>query len=294
MSDYVIISDSTCDLSQELVDKLGVIIQPMTFTICDKEYKNYPDEREMKLEDFYALMNEGHMGKTAQLNIVDVEEFYTPYLEKGLDILSIAFSSGLSGSCNAIRLAVQELSEKFPERKIIVIDSLQASTGEGLLVYEAACNKNNGMSLEENANYLEGIKLNVRAWFTVSQLETLRKGGRLSNPAAFAAKLLNIKPVLHVDDEGHLKAVYKKMGRKLALKQIVESSITGYDKSKKHVTFITHADCEDDALKVKEMLNEAYKKENIESEIFINKIGPVIGSHSGPGTLAIFTVGDKR
>lgn len=294
MNDYVIISDSTCDLSQELVDELKVAIQPMSFTICDKEYKNYPDEREMKLEDFYNLMNEGHMGKTAQLNIIDVENFFTPYLEKELDILCVAFSSGLSGSCNSIRLAAQELSEKFPQRKIIVVDSLQASTGEGLLVYEAAINKNNGMTIEENAKSLESMKLNVRAWFTVSQLETLRRGGRLSNAAAFAAKLLNIKPVLHVDDEGHLKAVYKKMGRKLALKQLIESSIDEYDKEGNHVTFVSHANCEADALKVKEMLEEAYKKENINSKILISKIGPVIGSHAGPGTLAVFTIGDKR
>lgn len=294
MKDYVIISDSTCDLSQEIVDRLGVIIQPMTFTICDKEYKNYPDEREMKLEDFYALMNEGHMAKTAQLNILDVEEFFTPYLEQGLDILCVAFSSGLSGSCNAIRLASQELLEKYPDRKIKIVDSLQASSGEGLLVYEAVVNKNNGMSLDENAQKLEDIKQNVRAWFTVSQLETLRKGGRLSNAAAFAAKLLNIKPVLHVDNEGHLKAVYKKMGRKMALKQLIEASLDGYKKDEEHVTFISHADCEEEVLKLKSMLLEAYEKENIKSEIIICKIGPVIGAHSGPGTIAIFTIGDKR
>lgn len=294
MSAYVIISDSTCDLSQEIVDRLGVIIQPMTFTICDKEYKNYPDEREMKLEEFYALMNEGYMAKTAQLNIIDVEEFFTPYLEQGLDILCIAFSSGLSGSCNAIRLAAQELLEKYPERKIKIVDSLQASSGEGLLVYEAIVNKNNGMSLDENAQKLEDIKQNVRAWFTVSQLETLRKGGRLSNAAAFAAKLLNIKPVLHVDSEGHLKAVYKKMGRKMALKQLIESSLDGYKKDEVHVTFISHADCEEEVLKLKSMLEEEYEKENIKSEIIICKIGPVIGAHSGPGTIAIFTFGDKR
>lgn len=294
MADYIIISDSTCDLSQEIIDEIGVSIQPMTYTICDKEYKNYPDERDMKLEDFYALMDEGHMAKTAQLNIVDVEEFFTPYLEKGLDILCVAFSSGLSGSCNAIRLAANELVEKYPDRKIRIVDSLQASTGEGLLVYEAVLNKKNGMSLDENASKLEAVKQNVRAWFTVSQLETLRRGGRLSNAAAFAAKILNIKPVLHVDEEGHLKAVYKKMGRKMALKQLVESSLDGYDKTIEHVTFVSHAACEEEALKVKEMLEEAYKNENISSKVILCKIGPVIGAHSGPGTIAIFTFGDKR
>lgn len=294
MADYIIISDSTCDLSQEIIDEIGVSIQPMTFTICDKEYKNYPDERDLKLEDFYALMDEGHMAKTAQLNIVDVEEFFTPYLEKGLDILCVAFSSGLSGSCNAIRLAANELVEKYPDRKIRIVDSLQASTGEGLLVYEAVLNKKNGMSLDENASKLEAVKQNVRAWFTVSQLETLRRGGRLSNAAAFAAKILNIKPVLHVDEEGHLKAVYKKMGRKMALKQLVESSLDGYDKTIEHVTFVSHAACEEEALKVKEMLEEAYKNENISSKVILCKIGPVIGAHSGPGTIAIFTFGDKR
>lgn len=294
MDNYVIITDSTCDLSQDHVDRMNVYVQPMTFTIKNKEYKNYLDQRELSLDEFYKMLDEGEMAKTAQLNINSVKEFFKPFLEDGKDILSIAFSSGLSGSCNAIRLAIEELLEEYPERKIRLVDSLQASAGEGYLVIEAYNNKKNGMLLDDNADKLEKDKLHIRAWFTVSQLETLRRGGRLSNSAAFAAKLLNIKPVLHVDDEGHLKAVYKKMGRKMAMRQVVSSSIEGYDKNNEHLTIIVHAYCEDEALKLKEMLEEAYKENGITSDIVICKIGPVIGAHCGAGTLAIFTYGDRR
>lgn len=294
MDNYVIISDSTCDLTQKMVDEIDVEVLPLTFSICGKEYKNYLDEREFQLDDFYSLMNKGEMAKTAQINVVDAIEFLKPILDNGNDVLFIAFSSGLSGSCNAIRLASEQLLDEYKERKIKIVDSLCASSGEGLLIYEAYENKKAGMSLEENFEAIEKLKFNVRHWFTVSQLETLRRGGRLSNAAAFAAKLLNIKPVLHVDDEGHLKAVYKKMGRKLAIKQLIESSINGYDMSKEHLTLISHADCIDDANKLKEMLEIEYNKNNIKSKIIICKIGPVIGAHAGPGTLALFTIGDKR
>ncbi len=294
MDNYVIITDSTCDLTQELVDEMNIHVQPMTFTIKNKEYKNYLDERELSLDDFYSMMSNGEMAKTAQLNINDIKEFFKPFLEDGKDILCVAFSSGLSGSYNAIRLAAEDLLEDYPDRKIRVVDSLQASSGEGLLVITACKNKENGMSLDENADNLEICKHNVRAWFTVSQLETLRRGGRLSNAAAFAAKLLNIKPVLHVDAEGHLKAVYKKMGRKMALKQLIESSLEGFDNSKGNLTLISHAYCEEEALKVKEMLEKAFNENKIKSDIIVCKIGPVIGAHSGPGTIAVFTFGDKR
>lgn len=294
MGDYIIISDSTCDLSQQMADELGVPIQPMTFTINHKEYKNYLDERELSLVDFYNFIKEGQMGTTTQLNMVDIINFFTPYLEKGLDILCIAFSSGLSGSCNAIRMAKDELLEQYPNRKILVVDSLCASAGEGLLIYQAVNNKNAGMDIESNANALDKFKYKIRHWFTVDQLDTLRKGGRLSGTAAFAAKLLNIKPVLNVDDDGHLKAVYKKVGRKMAIRQLVESTISGYDKTQEYITIISHADCEEEANKLKALLETAYKENNITSKIIITKIGPVIGSHAGPGTLALFTIGDKR
>lgn len=294
MSDYVIISDSTCDLTDELVKDWNIEIQPMTFRVNGNEYKNYFDERELPLKEFYDFMRQGQIATTAQLNVIDVEDFFKPYLEKGLDILCIAFSSGLSGSYNAIRLAKDELLEQYPNRKICVVDSLCASAGEGLLVYQAVCNKNNNMSLEENANHLDKFKFKIRHWFTVDDIDTLKRGGRLSNASVFVAKALKIKPVLNVDDEGHLKAIYKKIGRKMAIRQLVDSTIIDYDKTQDYITLISHGDCLEDAEYLKQLLEDAYKKNDINSKIYISKIGPVIGAHSGPGTLALFTVGSKR
>ncbi len=294
MDDYIIISDSTCDLTQEIVDELDVAIQPMTFTIQNKEYKNYLDEHEMPLSNFYDLMRKKEIATTTQLNMIEIEEFFTPYLEKGLNILCIAFSSGLSGSYNAICLVKKNLEEKYPKQKIVVIDSLCASAGEGVLIFQAAKNKKSGMSLEENAGMLEKYKFKIRHWFTVDDIDTLRRGGRLTGAKAVAAKMLNIKPVLNVDNDGHLKAIYKKIGRKMAIRQLVASTLKEYDKENGDITIISHADCLEDALELKKLLEEEYKKENITSKIIITKIGPVIGSHSGPGTLALFTIGEGR
>lgn len=294
MTDYVIISDSTCDLTQEIVDECNVHIQPLTFQIQNNEYKNYLDEREIKLSDFYDLMRKGEMVSTAQLNSVEVQNFFEPFLQKNLDILCVAFSSGLSGTYNSIRLASEELLEKYPGRKICIVDSLCASGGEGVLVYQAIVNKENGFSLEENFEHLESFKLKIRHWFTVDDIDTLKRGGRLTGAKAFAAKMLNIKPVLNVDNEGHLKAVYKKVGRKVAIRQLVQSSMDGYDKTGDFITIISHADCEADAQTLKNMLTKEYQQNGINSRIIITKIGPVIGSHSGPGTLALFTIGANR
>ncbi len=294
MCNYVIVSDSTCDLTDELTSKWDVKIQPMTFRINDNEYKNYFDERDISLKDFYDKMRAGNNASTSQLNTVEVEDFFRPYLKEGKDILCIAFSSGLSGSYNSIRIAKDLLLEEYPERKIIIVDSLCASAGEGLLVYEAAKNRNKGLSLEDNAKNLEEFKFKIQHWFTVYDIDTLRRGGRLSNSTAFVAKMLNIKPVLNVDNEGHLQAIYKKVGRKVAMRQLIDSTIAGYNKMEENITIISHADCKEDAELLKNMLEKAYVNEGIKSEIYITKIGPVIGSHAGPGTLALFTVGHKR
>lgn len=293
MDNYVIITDSTCDLTDELAKSLDINVQPMTFIIDNKEYKNYFDEREMPLSEFYSEMRKAKIAKTAQLNIVDVENYFRPFLEKGLDILNICFSSALSGTYNAMNLAKEELLEEFPDRKIFIVDSLNASTGEGILAYSAALNKKNNMSLEDNVNYCEELKKRIRSWFIVDDLDTLKRGGRLSGATAFAAKLLNIKPVLRVNETGHLENVYKKRGRKASINQLIESSIDNIDANYNGYTFVSHADSYDDALIVKNKLQEKYDELNIKSEIIIAKIGPVIGAHSGPGTIAIFTVGKK-
>ncbi len=286
---YVVISDVTTDLPVDVIDKHNLIIMPMKYSVDNVEYTNYSDFREQSLTDFYNEMRLGKNTHTMQLNSEVYKETYRKYLENGEDILGIIFSSGLSGSFNSARIAVDELKEEYPDRKILIIDSLAASTGEGIVALEAAINKEKGMSIEDNFKNIEEFKFNVAHWFTVENLEYLRRGGRVSNTAAFAAKMLNIKPVLHVDNEGHLIPVSKKIGRKNSIKEIVEQFKNTYDSSYDTVV-ITHADCLDDAMYLKKLLLEVCSPKNL----IISNIGTVIGSHSGPGTLALFFKASKR
>lgn len=219
MADYVIITDVTCDLPCDLIEKHNLIVMPMQYSVDDKNYTNYPDFREQSLKDFYSDMEAGKVTHTVQLNSEVYKETYKKYLEEGKDILGVIFSSGLSGSFNSARIAVDELKEEYPDRKILIVDTLAASTGEGFIALKAALNKESGMALEENYKAIEEMKLHVAHWFTVSNLEYLRRGGRVSNAAAYAAKVLNIKPVLHVDNEGHLIPVSKKLVERILLKK---------------------------------------------------------------------------
>ena len=292
MSNYIIIGDSTSDISQKYVDEANAYILPMSFTINNKEYEHYLDCRNMSLEEFYKLENEGNVAKTSQLNEVFIINSVKPFLDKGLDILFVSFSSGLSGTFNSIRLAFEELKDDYPDRKLLVVDSLCASSGEGLLLLEAFKNKKNGMSIEENYNTLEDLKLKIRHWFTVDELDTLKRGGRITATAATAAKVLRIKPVLRVDDLGHLVSVAKKIGHKTAINDVVARTINDLDQN--YPTIISHTNCETDAKMAYDMLKKYYDENNIKSEIILERIGPVIGAHSGPTTLAIFTVGKHR
>lgn len=287
---YIIITDSTTDLPNEFVKENGIEVIPMHFQLDDIEYVNYLDERELSSKDFYNSMRSGSMTKTSQLTITDIQAVYREKLTAGYDILGIGFSSALSGTFNAMRLAVEELKEEFPSRKIIIIDSKCASLGEGLFVYYANEYKKQGLTLEENATKLNELLPHLVHWFTVDDIETLRRGGRVTNVQAFLAKLTKIKPVLHVDDEGRLIAVYKKIGRRQALKQLVDELEKTYDRSYEQTIMIGHGDCYDDALYIANKIKEIVPVK----EVVINNIGPVIGAHSGPGTVALFFVGSKR
>lgn len=294
MSDYVIISDSTCDLPQEFVDKEGVQIQPMTYRIQGKEFKNYLDGREQSPKEFYDLMRQGEVATTAQLNIVDIENFWKPFLEAGHDLLILGFSSGLSGSYNAMRMAKEELSEEYPERTILLIDTLCASSGEGLMVYYATEYRKKGLSLEENYQELLKLRPHIITWFTVDDIDTLVRGGRLSGGAATMAKMLRIKPVLKVDEEGHLQAIYKKIGRKQAMKQLVDSTMKVLDRSYHQLIMVGHADAKDEAIELSNMIQKEAAKQQVSLEVMLTDIGPVIGAHAGPGTLLITSVGSNR
>lgn len=289
MNDYVIITESTTDLSQELIDELGLVVIPMTFKSDDKEYINYPDGRELSNKDFYEAERKGVQFTTAQVTPNDFANVFRTYLDMGKDVLAICFSSGLSGTVNSAHLAIEDLKDEYKDRKILMVDSLCASMGEGLLAYYASKNREKGMSILDNHDAIENMKLKLAHWFTVSDIDFLKRGGRLSNASAFVAKALRINPVLHVDNEGHLVSRFKKIGRKSAIKEILNQMLDTIDVTIKQTIFISHGDCEEDA----QYLASLVKKE-IDADVIIGEIGPVIGAHSGPGTLALFFIASHR
>ena len=291
MSEYVIVTDSSCDLNQQMVEEIGVEVLPLTFTIRGTTLKNYPDDRDMGAHEFYQLMSEDEMVTTAAVNEHQYEEFLTPVLESGRDALILAFSSGLSATCQSARLAAGELAERFPERKILVVDTLCASLGQGLLVWYAAEKQKAGASIEEVRDWCEANKLHICHWFTVNDLHYLKRGGRISAATAVVGTMLQIKPVLHMDNEGHLVNVSKARGRKASLDAMVKQvGERGIDPAGQERMLISHSACEEDARYLANLVREKFGVK----DVTINYVGPVIGAHSGPGTLALFFVGTER
>ena len=289
MAEYVIFTDSTTDLTPELVAEMDVQVLPMRFMLDGKEYRNYPDNRELSPKEFYDKLRAGSMSTTSQINSVAFIEAFTPVLEAGKDILYVAFSSGLSGTYQSACLAAEDLREQFPERTIECVDTLQASMGEGLVAYAAAMLKKDGMSLAELAAWLRENVQRFCAWFTVDDLMFLKRGGRLSGVAAVAGTLLGIKPVLHVDPDGHLSAMEKVRGRKASLDGLVRHFETSAENHADQTVFISHGDCLEDCQYVADKIKAFGVK-----RICIGTIGPVIGAHSGPGTVALFFTGSPR
>ena len=292
MSDYVLLTDSSADLTAELVAELGVEVLPLSFHMGDKTYRNWPDNREIDPKDFYRRLRAGETATTSAVNVSDYTEAVEPLVQAGRDVLIIAFSSGLSATCHSAQIAAQELSERYPDRKIWVVDSLCASLGQGLLVWYAARMKAEGKSMEEVRDWLEENKLHLCHWFTVDDLHFLKRGGRISPATAVVGTMLSIKPVMHVDDEGRLIKVGTARGRNASLKALVDHmEETAIDPSAQTV-FISHGDCLEDVNKVVEDVKRRF---GIPAERFvINNVGPVIGAHSGPGTVALFFLGSKR
>ena len=245
---------------------------------------------EMSTETFYAKLREGKMSTTSQINADEFTRTFEPILEAGEDVLYIAFSSGLSGTCQSAYIARDELKEKYPERKIYVFDSLCASMGEGLLVYQAALLKRAGTDVDSLYKWLGENVLKLCHWFTVDDLNHLKRGGRVSTTAALVGTMLGIKPVLHVDDEGHLIPVSKVRGRRQSLDARVQKMAETAIHPDEQTIFISHGDCLKDAEYVAEQVRSKFGVKNIQ----INSIGPVIGAHSGPGTVALFFFGTQR
>lgn len=287
---YRIITDSTGDLTPELIRDLQLTVIPMEFTIDGKSYRNYPDGHEMSAKAFYHLLRAGKTSTTAQINAHEFMEWADPILQAGEDILYLAFSSGLSGTCQSAYMAKEELSARYPDRKIYVVDSLAASMGEGLLAYYASKMQLEGKTIDEVYQWLQDNKLHLCHWFTVDDLNHLKRGGRVSSAAALFGTMLGIKPVLHVDDAGHLIPVAKIRGRRQSLDSLVAHMEETVTNPGEQVIFISHGDCEKDAQYVADQIRARW---NVK-EIVLNEIGPVIGTHSGPGTVALFFLGSKR
>ena len=288
MSDYVIFTDSCCDVSPELLAKWGVPYANMTFSF-DGEDKEYIGT-DISNHDFYDRMRQGAHARTAAINADTFARAFTPILEEGKDILYVAFSSGLSTTVNSAHMAAEELKEQYPDRKIIIVDTLAASAGGGLMVYLAVAKKNEGATIEENAAYIESLVPQHCIWFTVDDLEYLKRGGRVSPLVAFAGGVLGIKPILQMDGEGHLVKVSTARGRKKAIEALAEKYAELSYEEKNTPIFISHAEAENDAKQLADILKQRHGAE----VTLITEIGPVIGSHAGPGTIALFFIGKHR
>ena len=289
MCDFVIMTDSCCDLPAQLADKLDISILPLSVLIGEESFKNYPDGREIGFKEFYDRIRGGAMPTTSAVSVGDFEDAMRPILAEGRDILCLGFSSGLSTTYQSACIAAEGLKEEFPEADIRVVDTLAASLGQGMLVYLCAQQKQAGKSLEEVWKYAEETKLHIAHWFTVDDLNHLKRGGRVSATTALVGTMLSIKPILHVDNEGHLISMCKARGRKASLIAVV-------DEMEKHLmdrngpVFISHGDCEEDANMV---ADEIKKRFGMETQV-INYVGPVIGAHTGCGVIALFFIGKER
>ena len=288
MQDYVLFTDSTTDLSPALIEEMDAVVMPLSFTLNDKSYQNHPDGREMSMADFYTALRRGGMSTTSQLTMETLRKAFAPVLEQGKDVLYLVFSSGLSGTYQTACITAQDLMEEYPGRRVVCVDTLQASMGEGLLTFEAALLRKQGKSLDEVADYVRTQGQSSCAWFTVEDLMFLKRGGRVSGAAAVAGTLLGIKPVLHVDPEGKLIPMEKVRGRRASLDALVKHYKDGV-LDKTGTVFISHGDCLADAQYVADKIRAIGA-----GRIELNMIGPVIGAHSGPGTVALFYRGTNR
>lgn len=288
---FAIVTDSSCNLTEELIDQFNLHILPLTFMVDGEEYQSYLKGEKTDLSQFYTMMREGKVITTSLPNLKASRELIDELLAAGEDVLYLGFSSGLSGTYQAIELLLTELATKYPERAICAVDTLAASGGEGLLVYYAARMRDEGASLEEVRDWVEANKLHLAHWFTVDDLMFLFRGGRVSRTSAWAGTLLNIKPVMHVDDEGHLIPLEKVRGRKKSLKALVDHmEQTANAPVAEQTVFITHGDCLEDAEYVADLVRERFGV----TDIMINWVDPVIGAHSGPGTMALFFLASER
>ena len=290
MRDYVILTDSCCDLTAEMAGELGVEVLPLSLQMGGKTYHNYLDGREIGFQDFYARVRAGELATTSAVNVGEFEDRMREILKTGKDILSISFSSALSTTYQSACIAAEDLRPEFPEARIIVIDSLSASRGQGMLLWYTAQEKKKGKTIEELADYVRETLPHQCHWFTVDDLNHLKRGGRVSAATALFGTMLSIKPVMYTSPEGKLIPMGKARGMKAALTELVNTMDKLAIRPIREPVFICHADCQDSVDYVKGLLYERFGVTDVRADY----IGPVIGSHTGCGTLGLFFMGTER
>lgn len=287
MRDYIITVNSTVDTGKEWLEERNVPVIPLKYTIDGQEYT---DMYGLSDKEFFQKLREGKMSVTSQINPEEAKEMLEPYVKDGKDVLHLAFSSALSGTCNSMKIAAEELQEEYPEAKVIVVDTLCACMGEAMLLYYALKQKEAGKTIEEVAQWVEENKLHVCHNVTVDDLFHLHRGGRVSKTAAVLGTMVKVKPIIHMDDNGALQVIGKERGRKKSLHKIVDMAVERSEGWDNEIIMITHGDCLEDAEYVAKLVREKMGVENV----FIHNIGTVIGSHTGPGVVATFCMGNKR
>ena len=287
MRDYIITVNSTVDTGKEWLEERNVPVIPLKYTIDGQEYT---DMYGLSDKEFFQKLREGKMSVTSQINPEEAKEMLEPYVKEGKDVLHLAFSSALSGTCNSMKIAAEELQEEYPEAKVIVVDTLCACMGEAMLIYYALNQKEAGKTIEEVAQWAEENKLHVCHNVTVDDLFHLHRGGRVSKTAAVLGTMVKVKPIIHMDDNGALQVIGKERGRKKSLHKIVDMAVERSKGWDNEIIMITHGDCLEDAEYVAKLVREKMGVENV----FIHNIGTVIGSHTGPGVVATFCMGNKR
>ena len=292
MRDYIIMTDSCCDLSQQEVEELDLTVLPLSFTIEGKTLLNTPDHADLSPEEFFKKIAEGADCTTAAVNVGQFTDAMEKVLDEGKDILCICFSSALSTTYQSACIAASDLREKHPGAKIVVIDSLSASRGQGMLLYRTVRERREkGLDIDALASYVDSIIQSQDHWFFVDDLNHLKRGGRVSATAALVGTMLGIKPVMHTDSEGRLTPVSKARGSKAALRALVDKmEELGIEPEKNQPVFICHANCPDYVEYVKVLLKERFNVTDVRADF----IGPVIGTHTGCGTLGLFFVGTER
>lgn len=289
MSSFAIVTDTSCDMPAAVAEKMGITAVPLKVTIADKTFDCSLSKLDVGSKSFYDVLRSGVSVKTASPSIDDYERYFRKQLDRGLDVLYIGFSTALSGAFNVGLIAAEELREEYHERKILCVDSLGGSMGLSMLIYHCVKRQHAGATIEEVRDFAENTKGRISYWFTPNDLNFLKRGGRISAAAAAVGSMMNIKPVLKTDETGKLKVVYKARGRKLAIAKLVEQMNEHYYPDGSDTVFITHADCPEDA----ELLARSIAKNYGISNVMISEIGPALGAHCGPGTLALFYLGKE-